>query len=314
MLSRVAESLYWMGRYAERAEHTARLLAVRLESIIEPAPEDAARAWARLVSALSAEEYAEGASDPASITEILSFSRANPSSLLNSLGFARDNARQAREQLSTDVWEHLNRLYLRIQPVSVDSIWVHQPARLFREVLEDLYLLEGVIFTTLRHGEGWHFLQLGRYIERTQLICRILQGHFGISGLPGPRPRHNDWLVLLKYCTAFEPYCKEHTAAMDPRLIADFLVFDAEFPHSLKFAVARMRAALDHVAPGAPAARKSASERLAGRLKAAVDFGQIDALDGPAIGNFLSQISRQSEDIHEAIFQAYISYGPETVL
>jgi uncharacterized alpha-E superfamily protein len=311
MLSRVADNLYWMGRYMERAEHTSRLLAVRLESMVEQSKDDADRAWQRLAAALSAEELVGETHDAFAITAALSFSRYNPSSLLSSLRAARDNARQAREQLSTEVWEHLNRLYLRLQPVTMESIWVHQPARLFRETLEDLYTLGGVVYTTLRHGEGWYFLELGRYIERAQLISRLLAIHFGERAAA---PRYLDWLVLLKYCTAFEPYCKEHTAAIRPERIAEFLLFDPEFPHSVKFAVDRMRDALAHVAPGAPPARRALCERLAGRLKAAVDFGQIDELIGGSIDAFLVEVTKQCEEIHEAVYAAYVAYGAESVL
>jgi uncharacterized alpha-E superfamily protein len=316
MLSRVADSLYWLGRYIERAEHTARVLAVRLESMIEPSKEDADRAWARVAAALSAEEFVEQGHDAFAITGTLSLSPQNPSSLISSLRFARDNARHVREQLSTEVWEHLNRLYLRLQPVAIESIWVHQPARLFRETLEDLFTLEGVTFTTLRHGEGWYFIELGRYIERAQLVSRLLNIHFGTQtnetlALP---PKYADWLVLLRYCSAFEPYCKEYTAAIKPEKIAEFLLFDSEFPHSVKFAIDRMRESLSRVAPGAPPQRRAACERLAGRLKAAVDFGQIDELIGGSIDSFLAEISRQCEEIHEAVYSAYIAYGAETVL
>jgi uncharacterized alpha-E superfamily protein len=318
MLSRVADSLYWMARYLERAEHTSRLIAVKLESMIEQSTEDAQASWARVAVALATDGVAADADDIFAITQRLAFDRDNPSSLLSSLRMARDNARQVREQLSTEVWEHLNRLYLRLQPVTIESTWVHQPARVFRESLEELQTLEGVTFSTLRHGEGWHFLELGRYIERAQLVSRLLDIHFGVDAPgyaePPPPPKYLDWLVLLKFCTAFEPYCKEYTAAIRPERIAEFLLFDPEFPHSVKFAVDRVRDALARVAPGAPPSRRAACERLAGRLKAAVDFGQIDELIGGSIDAFLVEITHQCEQIHEAVYAAYIAYGAETVL
>jgi uncharacterized alpha-E superfamily protein len=318
MLSRVADSLYWMARYLERAEHTSRLIAVKLESMIEQSTEDAQASWARVAVALATDGVEVDADDIFAITQRLAFDRDNPSSLLSSLRMARDNARQVREQLSTEVWEHLNRLYLRLQPVTIESTWVHQPARVFRESLEELQTLEGVTFSTLRHGEGWHFLELGRYIERAQLVSRLLDIHFGVdaqgSADPPPPPKYLDWLVLLKFCTAFEPYCKEYTAAIRPERIAEFLLFDPEFPHSVKFAVDRVRDALARVAPGAPPSRRAACERLAGRLKAAVDFGQIDELIGGSIDGFLVEITHQCEQIHEAVYAAYIAYGAETVL
>jgi uncharacterized alpha-E superfamily protein len=315
MLSRVADSLYWMSRYIERAEHTARLIAVKLESMIEQTQDESQASWQRVAAALSAEEYVSAHDDAFAFTRTLAFDRSNPSSLLLSLRYARDNARQVREQLSTEVWEHLNRLYLRLQPVAIESIWVHQPARLFRELLEDMHALEGVTYSTLSHGEGWYFLELGRHIERAQLIGRTLDAHFGNAATPGtPAPKYFDWLVLLKFCTAFEPYCKVHTAALHPDTIAQFLLFDAEFPHSLRFSIDHVCDALTRVAPGAPAARRAAVERLAGRLKASVDFGQVEELIGGGLAPYLAGITRQCEQIHESVYASYILYGAETVL
>ena len=310
MLSRVADSLYWMARYIERAEHTARLIAVKLESMIEQSREDAIQSWLRVATSLSSEEFAKH-DDAFAITQALAFERKNPSSLLSSLRHARDNARQVREQLSTEVWENLNRLYLRLQPVTMDSIWVHQPARVFREALEDFQALEGVTYSTLSHGEGWHFLDLGRHSERAQLISRLLDIHFVASQ---PTPSYFDWLVLLKFCTAFEPYTKLYTAALSPEKIAAFLLFDEEFPHSVRFSVHRMCDALARVAPGAPPARRASVERLAGRLRASVDYGQIgELMEVGRLAEFLASITQQSEAIHGAVYAAYISYGAEAV-
>lgn len=315
MLARVADSLYWMARYLERAEHTARLLAVKLDSMVDQSDEDADASWHRVSAALMGENLGH---DAFAITDALSFDPGSKHSLISSVRFARDNARQVREQLSTEVWEHLNRLYLRLQDETASRVWQRQPSVFFRGIMEDLYMLGGVTYTTLRHGEGWYFLELGRYIERAQLVSRLLDIHFGIVAPgydnPPPRPKYFDWLVLLKFCTAFEPYLKEHTADVTPERIAEFLLFDAEFPHSVRFAVDRMRESLANVAPGAPPQRRALVERLAGRLKAAVDYGQIDDLTGGSIDTFLAGISRQCEQVHEAVLSAYVAYDAEAVL
>jgi uncharacterized alpha-E superfamily protein len=315
MLSRVADSLYWMSRYIERAEHTARVMAVKLESMIEQTPEDAAASWSRVIEALTGELALDATQDAFLTTRKLAFDRENGAALITSLSMARDNARQVREALSNEVWENLNRLYLRLSPVTMDSIWAHSPARLFREALEDMHALEGVTYSTLSHGEGWYFLELGKHIERAQLLGRLLDVHFR-----GPRdgtqntPKYFDWLVLLKFCTAFEPYTKLYTASIRPQKIAEFLLFDPEFPHSIRFSVDRVTDALARVAPGAPPARRAAVERLAGRLKASVDFGQIDDLMSGGIAGFLADITRQCEKIHETLYSSFITYGAETVL
>ena len=314
MLSRVADSLYWMSRYIERAEHTARLIAVKLDSMVEQTPEDANASWARVISALTGENVVRlHHTDAFAITRSLAFDRDNDNSLIASLAFARDNARQVREALSNEVWENLNRLYLRLAPVTMDAIWVHTPARLFREALEEMHALEGVTYSTFSHGEGWYFLELGRHIERVQQLGRLLDIHFTAAQSENG-PKYFDWLVLLKFCTAFEPYTKRYTASIRPHKIAEFLLFDPEFPHSICFSVDRMTDALARVAPGAPPARRAAVERLAGRLKAAVDFGQVDDLMSGGVAAFIADITKQCEQIHEALYSAYITYGAETVL
>jgi uncharacterized alpha-E superfamily protein len=315
MLSRVADTLYWMSRYLERAEHTSRLIAVKLESLIEQTPEEAEIAWGRVVSALSGKSFApESLADGFEITYSLAFERFNQSSLISSLRFARDNGRQVREQISTEMWNRLNRLYLRLVPIDFTAMWNEQPGHLFREIVEELHMLEGTTYSTMRHGEGWHFLQLGRYIERAQLVSRLLDLHFGKASRAGAPPNYLDWLVLLRSCTAFEAYCKVYTANIRRDRVAEFLLFDAEFPHSVRFAIEHLTAALSHVAIGAPASRRAACERLAGRLKASVDFGQIEELMSGSIDLFLANISTQCEQIHDAVYAAYIGYDAETVL
>jgi uncharacterized alpha-E superfamily protein len=318
MLSRVADNLYWMSRYLERAEHISRLIAVKLEATIEQSKDESDTSWRRVMAALSCEQHAVSAAESFDFTQALAFDLFNPSSLISSLRLARDNARQVREQISTEMWQHLNRLYLRLVPINLEAHWSDAPALLFRETVEQLHTLEGIAFSTLRHGEVWHFIQLGRYIERAQLVSRLLDLHFGAvtrkDTAGAAAPKYVDWIVLLKFVTAFEAYCKVYTANIRSERIAEFLLFDAEFPHSVRFAIERLSEALAHVAIGAPPARRAACERLAGRLKASVDFGQIDELIGGTIDAFLANIVHQCEQIHEAVYAAYIAYDVEKAL
>jgi len=315
MLSRVADNLYWMSRYLERAEHTARLLAVKLESLLEQSKEDAETSWRLVATALSNDAHVPSTmTDAYEITHAMALDRHNASSLISSLRFTRENARHVREQISTEMWNHLNRLYLRLAPVTMADVWSDSPAPFFRDIVEQLHMLEGVTNSTMRHGESWRFIQLGRYIERAQLVSRLLDLHF--DAVPGarPMPQYGDWIVLLKSCTAFEAYCKVYTANIQRDRIAEFLLFDAEFPHSVRFSVDRLTQALAQIALAAPPARRAACERLAGRLKASVDFGQIDELIGGNIDTFLANIATQCEQIHDAVYDAYIAYDAETVL
>lgn len=316
MLSRVADSLYWMSRYLERAEHASRLLRVRLDTMVEESDEAAEHSWLRLLAALR-EPSPEGTVDAAAITRQLAFDRNNLSSVLNCVRGARDNARQVREQISSEMWEGLNRQYLQLIEADFEQIWSGQATGFFRELVEGLYLLEGLSHATMRHGEGWRFIELGRYIERVQQVSRLLDVHLGDMPGDGPQglppPGYFDWIALLKQCTGFEAYCKVYTARIEPSQIAEFLIFDAEFPHSVRFAATRMSEALAAIGAGTPQSRRVACDRLSGRLTASLAYGQIDELMSGAVDRFLRETQEMCKQIHTAVHDSFINYGADAV-
>jgi uncharacterized alpha-E superfamily protein len=318
MLSRVADSLYWMARYLERAEHSARVLAVKLEAMLDQTPEDAAEAWIRVVGALAwpMTEPVEG--QPFDIARQLTLDRAHPSSIVTSIRLARDNARQVRELISTEMWGQINRQFLRLGAHDINQVWTAQPVPFLREIADDLLLFAGITDSTMRHGEGWHFIQLGRHIERTQLTSRLLDLHFGdlpedVPGHVRP-PRYFEWITLLKQCTAFEAYCKVYTADVEPAKIAEFLIFDPQFPHSIRFSVDRVQEELGFLGAGGVARGRLNAERLAGRLKATLDYGQVDELMAGDIDAFLRNIQGACKQIHQSVYDAFIGYSVDELL
>ncbi|HRE61770.1 MAG TPA: alpha-E domain-containing protein [Micropepsaceae bacterium] len=316
MLSRVADGCLWMSRYLERAEHTSRLLAVRLEAMVQQGEQESADGWRRLMLALGSDDDNISFADARSATEHLSFDPLNRVSLVSSIQYARENARQIREQISSEMWERLNREYLRQQTLTFDEVWDGQPVPFFRGVIDAIHLFKGVTNATMRHGEAWHFIDLGRHLERALLVAQLLEVYFAPQGDGAhlPPPKYFDWLNLLKQCTAFEAYCKVYTAAIEPQRIAEFLIFDPEFPHSIRFAVDKVHAAISEIAPGAPQTRRAACARLAGRLKAMADYGQTDDITGEGIGPFLASVKKQCARIHEAVGTAFITYGVEDAM
>jgi uncharacterized alpha-E superfamily protein len=163
MLSRVADSLYWMSRYLERAEHTARLLSVGLNQTLDQTPQSAAPRWGRTLAALQTPLPSD---DPYTITRVLTFDAANPGSISSCIALARENARQVREQISSEMWEQLNRLYLRVKEANIAELWEGEPQEFFQAVKEGAHLFQGITDATMSHGEGWHFIEVGRYLER----------------------------------------------------------------------------------------------------------------------------------------------------
>jgi len=326
VLSRVADCLYWMSRYLERAEHTARLLDVQQYQGLDQraGPLGAGpveRRWYRLLAALRAPAVMDGL-DPYAITQSLVFDTANSASIVSCVEEARDNARQVREQISSEMWEQLNRLYLQVRNTSMDDLWHAEPHEFYKTVREGAHLFQGITDATISHGEGWHFIQLGRYIERAGATVSLLdtyytayleaqrgeetQGMDGDSDMVPTELGYLDWVGLLKSCTAFEAYSKVYTADVRPDRIAEFLLLDAEFPRSLRFMAATIQVALQFVARSTGARPAGRAERLAGRLRATLDYSGIDDIMGEAMHPYLAEIGQQCATIHAAVYQTYI--------
>ncbi|NJN19690.1 MAG: alpha-E domain-containing protein [Oscillochloris sp.] len=316
MLSRVADNLFWMSRYLERAEHTARVLGVGLNQMLDQTGQLAAPRWARLLTALAIPP-GEEMGDPAVILRELVFNAENPASIVACIAMARENARQVREQISSEMWEQLNRLYLRVRKADFASIWAGDPAEFLQEVKEGAHLFQGVTDATMSHGEGWHFIEVGRYLERAVATSSLLDVYFHalLEPIPGEPPlEYNDWVSLLKCCTSFETYCKTYTADVQHRCVAEFLLLNAESPRSVRFAADRLQHGLNAIAQATGGRPGGRVERLAGRLRASLDYAQVDEIMNESLHSYLESVQRQCGAIHMAIYQTYISYPVDTVL
>src|SRR6267143_5356321 len=316
MLSRVADSLYWMSRYLERAEHTARLLDVELQLWLDQSPEVGAGRWRFLVDALQVRNV-QGRLDPLQLAETLVFSRQNESSIVSCMSSARENLRHVREQCNSEMWEQLNKLYLQVIDRRTEEGWILNSHELFRAVQEGAHLFQGVTDATMSHGEGWQYIQLGRYVERTHTLAALMGAHFKRAAPPTDLPvdsgEYLEWVALLRSCMAFEPYCKAHTAEIRPLRVAEFLILNPEFPHSVRFSVDRINAAL-HVIGDLTERRAKTPTRIAGRLRAQLSFSQIEEVMTEGAHAYLENVREECAAIHSAIHEIYFDYPIETEL
>lgn len=320
MLSRVADSLYWMSRYLERAEHTTRVIDVNLHQMLDQTPEVASQRWELMLAGLRILPLPTYAMrDAYSITYALTFERNSKTSVVSYISSARENARQVREQISSEMWEHLNRLFLYVRTVSADEIWQIEPHEFFQSVKEGAHLFQGLTDSTMSHGEGWQFIRVGRYIERAMAIASLLDAHFRafLDPLGNPISPHLDylaWVGLLKSCTAFEAYCKACTANIEPRSIADFLLLNPEFPHSLRFAADMVQISLQAIVNANASRNVGPAERLSGRLRAMLDYVHVDEIMAGNVHTYLDTVFTQCAQIHNAIHDIFISYPIEAAL
>ncbi len=318
MLSRVAESLYWMSRYLERAEHTARLIDVQLNQMLDQAGGESNLRWRRLLHSLRTPPP-QGDVDAYSVTQALTFDASSTSSIASCIAAARENARQVREQISSEMWEQLNRLFLQVKGTSMEKMWFAEPHKFLNSVKEEIYLFQGLTDATMSHSQGWHFIRIGRFLERATATAASLDTHFSVF-LTEQTEDENEpldylsWIGLLRSCASFEAYCKVYTAVIRPAHIAEFLLLNAEAPRSVRFACAMMQGALQAIAKTTNARNSGRVERLIGRLRASLDYYQIEEILSGDMHEYLESIQRQCALIHSGLYQAYIAYPIEVAL
>jgi uncharacterized alpha-E superfamily protein len=307
MLARVADSLYWIGRYIERAEHVSRLSAVMLNAALDHTA-GAAQTGRVALAALGETDVAR-AEQTFDAARDLALEREDPGAVVVSLARARENARQVRDQITTETWERLNLLYLRVTAASAQDAFEDDPAAFLQEIIADLHLFKGAVDATMSHGEGWRFLVLGVYIERAQLMARLLKGCFGDSqelSITDPIAL----MGLLRMACALEPYLRVYTADMNPRFLLQFLLFDEDFPRSIRFCTARMQDLLTQLSRATDAGRSDAL-RLAGRLDARLKYADVEEVAAAGAGALFAAVSVECAAIHEAIYETFVAYALE---
>jgi len=310
LLSRVADGLYWIGRYVERAEHTVRLVDVRLDLALDRGTDGDGWRFERLFTALSLKPAA--VSMPASVVETLVFDAAHPASVVSCLTAARENARQVREEISSEMWEQLNALFLRLREARSEGAASARPHYVSRLVIDGAHLFEGVTDATMGHGEGWQYVQLGRFIERAGATATLIDLH--VNRQPPMPSAHIEWIGLLRSCAALEAYCRCYTADLRPDRIMEFLLLNPEFPRSVRFAASRIEAALRTIRIMSGRSAGARAERLAGRLHASLDYGQVDEILEEDPHAFLGAVGRLCGQIHASTYQSYITYPIESAL
>jgi uncharacterized alpha-E superfamily protein len=310
MLSRVADSFYWMRRYLERAEHSARVINVHLSLSLDDPTDTVGRT---LLSAVG--ERPAGVPIPEIPARAEATGRVDPAHravVVGCVAAARENARQIREQISAEMWEQLNRLYLVSRESQPDG-----PA-FMRAVIEGTHLFQGVAEATLSQGEGWHYMQLGRYMERATTTASMLAEYFAERGNPSadaPKTgQYVEWVGLLRACAAFEAYTRAHTADVRPERLVEFLLLNADCPRSVRFAADRIEDSLRAIARVLGRDATGRPERFAGRLRAALNFGTIDEIIADDLVRYVESIREQCDQIHAALNQTYISYALEAAI
>ncbi len=294
LLSRVADSVYWMARYIERAENVARFIGVNLNLQLD-LPLAPAHQWQPLIdtsgdTAVFKERYGEATQ--ARVIEYLAYDNDNPNSIASCLRLARENARSVRETISSEMWAQVNSMYLQIQTQRS----LPEPERMldaFREIRLGCHLFQGLADATMSHGEAWHFLRVGRKLERADKTSRILDVKYFML-LPSARDigtPYDDihWSAVLKSVSGFEMYRKKF-GRITPSDVVDFLVMDAEFPRAVRYCIHCASQSLRAITGSPLGAFSCTSEQLMGQLEAELDFTSVESVIRGGLHEYLDRL------------------------
>ena len=315
LLSRVADSVYWMARYMERAENLARFIGVNLNLQFD-LQLDPEHQWQPLIdtsgdTAVFKEGY--GFASQHNVIDFLTYDAENPNSIYSCLRAARENARSVRETISSEMWEQVNSMYLRIhanrqmpEPESLPEV--------FRSIRLGSHLFQGITDATMTHSEAWHFARLGRKLERADKTSRILDVKYFmlLPSLKDIGTPYDDiqWSAVLKSVSGFEMYRKKH-GRLQPRDIVEFLVLDREFPRSLHYCIHKADESL-HAITGTPmGAFQWPSERLTGLLRAELDFMSVEQILREGLHEHLDLLQAKMNAIGKGLSEDFYVWTPE---
>ncbi len=317
MLARVAGDFYWMGRYLERTEQTARLLEYQLTRLVDSPAEDLAAGWAAVYRALrqppldAAHEAVDAErflmADAYTLAGSLVEESANPHSVLSCWSAARENAKQVRPQLPLRVWTCLNQGFLWLRGNEFAEWWTRSPSAMVAEVVDRMRLFFGVVEARMPRDDAWRFLELGRFVERAQHQTCLLDTWNGFAR-PGSGGRRMPWSDLLRVCGAYELYCRNHSMAVQREAVLDLLIRNPELPRSLRFAAQRIGEMLSGIDPAGSRYPMAPAHQTALRLAAAVEVERTGRAGEPGGSGFFPSLQRDGRRLHDLITSAYVDY------
>lgn len=303
MLARHAENLFWIGRYVERAEDSARLLDVTYHGLLEAgwerSPEEV---WSECLEMLMIEDEGIDHAAGDAIGERLIADRSEPASLVSIVGRARENARTTRELLSIEVFEALNDLYLFLMNTDLVGAARERPYEVLRTVKSSCQAVNGSVDASMPRGEGYRFFLIGQRLERALIGSRVLRVWHRRLGDLASQAAFSEWVRLLRSVSAYEAYLRNYRATMDEGQVVAFLLQSPDFPRSILHCLQMVEKLLEELDDGAVG---SGVRREAGRLRSSVEFADLITLDGRGFGEFLEGIELSSHALTASVETSY---------
>lgn len=320
MLARLAENLFWAGRYVERAEDTARMVDVTYHTLLESPFGEAGRTWDQLLDVLHLRPAWDArdlgpTSDAQAVVRFLVLDEGNAGSIAASTARARENVRSVRELVSSELWESVNDLHLELRSRDLDREVAEQPSELLRLVRNASMAIYGVASETMPRDAGWRFLALGRLLERAEMTCRLIDVRYGqLDALRVPSRRgvivedggFHHWVAVLKSASAFEAYRRRYRSSTDPVDVIEFLLLAEDLPRSVLYCLTSAMRQLEALSEGRP----SRAVRLLGRTTSSLQYRDVAELLDEDLHDFLEDVQHRIQQVAEAVAEEFFRHQP----
>ena len=314
LLSRVADAVYWMGRYIERAENVARFIDVN-QNLMLDLPSGFGEQWQPIVDTTgdrAAFQAQHGEATERNVVQFLAFDTRNLNSIYSCVLAARENARSVRETISSEMWEQINSLYLLVSGESRKPLAEGLP-EFCRQVRMACHLFQGISHSTMSHNEAWHFIRLGTSLERADKTTRILDVKYfillpSVSDVGTP---YDDiqWAAVLKSVSGFEMYRKCFGRIM-PERVVEFLLLDGEFPRALRYCIGLADNSLHSISGSRLGTFSCPSEQRLGLLRSELDYAQVDSILQSGLHEFFDALQLKMNTIDECIRGDFFAQRP----
>lgn len=318
MLSRVANSIFWMNRYIERADNYARFISVNFNLALD-LPSDIPEQWEPLIVATADDQHFSEHYDLVNrenVLHFMTFDEHNPNSILSCLFAARENARTIRESISKEMWEYLNRIYWKVKNSKQGSKqWeIAKYQGFLEEIKSGTQLFYGTVDSTITRGEGWHFGQLGKQIERADKTTRFLDVKY-FTLLPSVDAVGSTldlllWSAVLKSNSAYNMFRQQYKE-INPSNIVEFLILDKNFPRSVVHCLQEAESSLYAISgTSVDLGYSNISEKKLSKLLSDIQFTEIADILKIGLHQFLDDYQVKNNEIGEAIFNTYFDLKP----
>jgi uncharacterized alpha-E superfamily protein len=314
LLSRVADSVYWMSRYIERAENVARVVDVNLQLMLDSV--SISQQWMPLVDTSGdARAFTEryGVANRDTVIDFLTFDTKNPNSILSCLRAARENARTVRDTVSSEMWEQVNKLYLTVTGEATSGRALHSPYDLFYDIRMGCHLFQGITDSTMSRNEAWHFIRTGRKLERADKTTRILDVKYFLL-LPslqavGTSIDDIQWSAVLKSVSGFEMYRKRF-GRISPHRVAEFLLLDREFPRAVHHCLMCAAESI-HAITGTPQGQfNNLVEQRLGQARSEMAYQRAEDIVAAGLHEFLDSLQTKLNQIDDAVYSTFFRMEP----